>query len=303
MNRLIQSGSIQIVSEEAARQRPVAPASVTDGLKESLVNEEGQPVSVEEAIATYLKFNKSKMNEPDNISRAEYARHNQYPRILEGDRRFQDEYGLTTVTFTRRVCPLDESGAMFTPWELDEQLHVGGVHDAVRSAIDYQLGDREYEYVGVTTPRELNGAPQEHLHYWIDDPADEVTPSFFETARERHLEYVPNARPEDHQIRVDGTDGTVRVSTDPETVDHIPEETATIITHSDYPAMHPTRSAHFVATRLPDLVVWDYYNHDEDNPPDTLLEGAAAGWAVPHQWFRTSSGMPPADIFPPDGPP
>lgn len=303
MVRLIQTSDVPLegttISDDAALGRPIAPDTIDlENLNEGLLEEADEPTTVREAIDTYLKFNKSKMNEDDHMARAEYARYNQYPRICESDRKFQEEYDLTTATLTRRLSPLDESGEMLTPWELSEQLHGGGVQGAIRSALDYHLSEFNFEWVGVTTPREDDGTPQEHIHLWIDDPSNQVTPRFLESAREKHIEYVPNAYSDDHRYQADGTAGCIRVSTDPNTVDELPEETASIITHSDYPARHPTQSAHYVATQLPDLIVFNYYNEDHPTPPLTLQEGAAAGWAVPHRWFRTSTGIAPVEDFP-----
>lgn len=111
-----------------------------------------------------------------------------------------------------------------------------------------------------------------------------MTTDNFESAWERHLENCPAVFEE--------CESSIEVNTDPELIDYVPEETASIITHSEATEVRPTSSAHRVAKLLPDLIVGDYYDGEQDNPPDTLLEGAAAGWAVDREWFRTSSGLP-----------
>lgn len=271
------------ISESDARNRPFAPESAVENLHDALI-EDGEPVSVGEAIDTYLRFDRSNWNSDHRTSRYERARQYQYPRILESDRQFQERYNLTTAKLIRTIDPLNAADELLTPWELDERLHGGRVRGAIRDALRYQFEDFDWEWVGVTTPDELAGAPEEHLHLWIDDPTNSVTADFFDTACERHLDNC-------HTVS-DESAATVEVSTNPSLIDYVPDETASIITHSEATEVRPTASAHFVAKRLPDLVVGDYYNEEYDHPRETLLEGAAAGWACPHEWFRTSSGLP-----------
>jgi hypothetical protein len=285
MDRVIQGrDSIPIIiSESDARTRPFAPGYAADDLPESLI-ENGEVVSVDEAISTYLRFNRSNQNSDNRTSRYERSRQYQYPRILESDRQFQEQYSLTTVTLTRKIDPLSETDELLTPWELDARLNGGSVRGAIGDALRYQLRDFDWEWVGVTTPEELSGAPEEHLHLWIDDPDNIVTTDFFDTAWQRHIDNcttVPDERGR-----------AIEVATDPSLVDYVPEETASIMTHSEAVEVRPTDSAYSVAKQLPDLIVGDYYSEDHDNPPDTLLEGAAAGWAVTHEWYRTSRGLP-----------
>lgn len=300
MPRLIETAEVVAdpernwISDDAAGERPFAPDTVDpDNINEHVVSDDGELPTVSEAVDTFLRFNKSIMNDkPDNMARAEYARYNQFPRICDSDRKFQHEYDLTTATITRRLSPLDENDELLTPWEMSEQMHGGDVQSAIRSALSYQFEEFDWEWCAVTTPREGSGAPQEHIHLWIDDSQNEVTTGFLETAREKHLEYVPNAYEEDHQ------GGCIQVATDPETTDTLTKEAAAaIITHSDYPATYPTKSAYYVATNLPELIVYNYYDEDRPTPPRSLQEGAAASWLTPHRWFRTSSGMLPAEQF------
>jgi len=165
MDRVIEGREWEpvIIAESDARERPFAPDNAVDYLPDSLVDND-RVVSVGEAIDTYLKFDRSNWNIDSRTSRYERARRYQYPRILESDRRFQEQYNLTTVHFTRRIDPLTEDDELLTPWELDERLHGNSVRAAIRDALRYQLQDFDWEWIGITTPKELSGVPEEHLH-------------------------------------------------------------------------------------------------------------------------------------------
>lgn len=55
------------ISDDTAGARPLAP----DNIDAAALNDNLTEPTVSEAIDTYLRFNKSKMNEPDNMARAE----------------------------------------------------------------------------------------------------------------------------------------------------------------------------------------------------------------------------------------
>jgi len=282
------------------RNLPIAPESVkTDRIPDPFVSE-GTVENVGDAGVTYLKIQKSNWN-GEMTSKYERQLHGTYPRILEADRHFQAEYdGVTTAMLTRRLSPIDDSGGWLTPWECNEMLHGGGVHKSVRRAIDYHLGDYRYEWVAVTAPTTSAGTPHEHIYLWVEDPADDLTTEHFAPALKKHLKYCQNAYEKHHQYRADGTDGAVTVQHDPDLFDRLPEGFFSISKHSQTRAetgivYRNTRGAVYLATQLPHLHLGDYYNGQRDNPPQALFEGAAMSWISPHNWFRSSRGVPALD--------
>lgn len=284
------------ISREERRSRPLIPNSVpTWQLPDPLINDDGEPQTVGEAAETYLRINQHNRNEENRTSRYEIARRRHYPRLLDADRMFQDSMdALTTALFVRMVSPFDGSGAILTPWEIEGLLCDSDLRTSVRQTIDYHLGGFDYEWAAVTTPTETGGTPYELMLIWIDDPDNEVRVDNLEPAMRRHLERCPIAHPEHHEYSEDGS-GAIQIEHDPETVDEPPEQFTSIFAESDHTPYPPTIGALYIATQLPDLVVGDFYDPDrsfQGESEETLVEGAAIGWATPHHWVRYSSGVP-----------
>ena len=275
--------------------RKVAPEEVDTEQLPNPLADGGEPLSVEAAAEAYMKIQTYETNTEQRTSRYERALV-KYGRILEADRKFQEEYDLTTAMLTRNVSPFDERGEWLTPWSIDEMLNGGGIRRSIREALNYHLGEFNFEWVAVTTPRETDGTPYELTYLWIDDPDNKVTVSHLEPSLERHLDRCPGARPENHSYRVDGTDGAITVRHDPPIASQtVPAKYPAIFAKSEYPPVPATQGALHVATNLADLVVGDIHNPRREDPKATLIEGAAAGWATPRDWFRASSGVPGDD--------
>jgi len=287
----------------ARRSVPLAPDSVKrDRMPDPFLTDNGRVLTVGEAGETYLKIQRTNWKNDQLTSKYERHLHNLYPRLLEADRHFQAEYdGLTTVMLTRRLSPLDEFGGYLTPWECNEMLHGGGVHQSLNQAISYQLGDSfRYEWVGVTSPTKTAGTPHEHLYFWIEDPADKITTQHFSTGLDKHIKYCTNAYEQDHTYRVDGTDGALTFQHNPQRCELSPDGFWNVREVSQtYAATGQVRDnttgAQYLASQLAHLPVADFYNSNHDYPPTALLEGAAMAWASPYNWFRASGGVPALD--------
>lgn len=277
----------------ARRGLPLAPPSVRlSAIPESLRDDEG-PLAVRDASTAYLKTQRASWQSEDRTSKYERHRYEVYPRILKADRRLQDRYdGLTTAMLTRRLSPLDDNGNWLTPWECDEMLHGGSIRRSVREALNYQLGDFDFEWVAVTAPTRSAGTPHEHIYLWIDDLENRVGTGHLESALGKHLKYCANAYEKDHRYRVDGTSGAITVRHNPEIVKSIPERIHDILKVAESPSRPNTQGAQYTASQLAHLPVGDYYQFGRENPPDPLIEGAALAWTSPHHWFRTSAGLP-----------
>lgn len=275
-------------------ERRIAPEDIESWrLPDPFVNGEGQPLTVEEAKETYLRIVQSNRNSDQYTSRYEKARQYHYPRILDADRFFQDNFeGLTTCLLTRSTYPSHEPGNQPTPWEINEMLNGAGIRRSVREAIDYHLDDFEFEWVGVTTARVQDGTLYELIYLWINDPSNEVEVSHFEPALERHIERCPISDPENQRSQGDEIDRPIVIRHDPSTVEQEPEQFVSIFGSSEHTPFPPTAGALHVATKLPDLVVGDFYDNDRPDPSSTLVRGAATGFAVDQPWVRYSSGIP-----------
>lgn len=278
------------------RSRRLIPDSVpTESLPGALV-EDGEPLTLGEASSTYMRINQHLRNASGRTSEYEYAT-NQYARILRADRHFQHSWGgLTTVMLTRTVSPFSDSGELLTPFEIEEMLNGAALRRSVREALEYHLGDFTFEWAAVTTPNTRTGTPYELIYLWVDDPDNEVVVGLIEPALQRHLDRCPNAYPEDHQYRADGSDGTIEIQHDPPRAELEAERQAEIMAEDDIPPYDQTAGALHLATNLPALELADYYDSTELDPPPTLIEGAAAGWACrairSHNWVRFSGGVP-----------
>ena len=259
----------------AREQLPLAPDTVDlDGLPDEL-HDGDRPQTVGEAAVTYLKICRSNMNESGMTSKHE--RHKQlYGRLLRADRRLQEEYdGLTTVMLTRRLSPLSEDREWLTPWECNEMLHGGPIRGSIHRALGNQLENFRYKRVGVTAPTAGSGTPHEHIYLWIEDPNNEITTAHIKPALDKHLKYCANAYEEDHTYRVDGSHGAITYRYDPETKDG-----------------GETVGAGYVAQQLAHLPIGDMYDATEDNPAETLIQGAAVAWATKDtKWFVSSRGV------------
>lgn len=300
MDRIIQyphSGRVEMVSEDEARDRPLIPDRVPAEELPNDITENANEPTVEAAIERLSASEQHLINNDDQkyTSRYETDRHRWYPRILGSDRHFQEEYELTTAILTRRFDPLDDSGQLLTPWEMSDQLHgQRRIHESIRGAVNHQMGSREWERIGVTTPNSMSGAPEELLLYWIDDPGDEVDTGFFTNALHRHIEYCPGATEENHPVREDGTGWAIQVDTDPEILAEDPEEISPVI-FDNTDLFYPTRMALAVARRLPYLPIGDWFSEDDDNPNGREIEGAVSAWITPHHWRRPTNGLPTSE--------
>ena len=276
--------------------RSLVPSSVDVHQLPNPLRDGERPLTVDEARETYIQIERDAWDTDGHTSK--HMRHlkSLYPRILEADRRFQDQYeGLTTAKLTRGISLWDESGERFTPWELDMMLNGGSVRSQVRAALDYHLGQKggfDFEWVAVTSVTRITGTPREYIYLWIEDPNNEVSVEHLVPALEKHVENCGNAYEENHVYDEDGSAGAITIEHSPPVVSDPPDKFFDIQEVSDVASRPNTRGAQFVATRLIHLPVGDYYNSQRKNPPETLLEGAALAWASPNRWFRASGGVP-----------
>lgn len=270
-----------------------SPSINTDCLPTPLVDGE-RPLTVAEARDTYLKIERHTWNTEGHTSK--YMRHRKslYPRILEADRRLQERYnGLTTAMLTRRLSPLDEAGEWLTPWECISLLHGGTVRRRVRRCLNRHIA-RPFEWIAVTAPTKSAGTPHEHIYLWIEDPENDVDVTNLAPALDKHLDGVANAYEKHHQFEPDGSEGAITVRHNPPCTDTVPERFFDIQQESETTARPNTSGAFYLARQLAHLPVGDFYNSNEPNPADPLLDGGALAWASgeTHRWFRASQGVP-----------
>lgn len=126
----------------------------------------------------------------------------------------------------------------------------------------------------------------------VNDPDNVVEVSHLEAAIQRHIERCPHATEEDHQYQPDGSEGAIQIRHEPDLVQEEPERYVSIFNESEQTPNPPTTGALHVATNLPNLVVGDYYDDNKDDPREMVIQGAAAGFAVPHDWVQFSNGIP-----------
>lgn len=283
-------------SESEAQSRPLVPPSVDVSQLPDPLSEGDRPLTVDEARETYVKVERDTWSADGRTSK--HMRHlkNLYPRILEADRRFQDQYeGITTAKLTRGISPWDDAGELLTPWELDMMLNGGSIRSQVRTSLNYYLGEKggfDFEWVAVTSVTRTTGTPREYIYLWIEDPQNQVSTDHLAPALAKHLENCENAYEEDHVYDEDGNAGAITIEHSPPLVSDPPEKFFDIREVSEAPSHPNTRGAQFVATRLAHLPVGDYRNSQRKNPPDTVLEGGVLAWASPNRWFRASGGVP-----------
>lgn len=205
---------------------------------------------------------------------SQYERHRWtlYPRLLDTDERLIEEYGdgLTTVMLTRRISPLDDNDDWLTPWECDAMLNGGSVRRNVGRRLRYHLNSFTYEWAAVVSPTPVAGTPHEHIYLWINDPDNEVDTSYIVPALEKHLDACETAYEKHHRYRRDGSKGAITYRHDPELTEG-----------------GNTSGAQYLASQLAHLTLGDYYDAEQDNPPEALLQGAALAWASPYDWFRS----------------
>ena len=271
-----------VPDHEARQGLPLAPKSVkVDRIPKPLTDAEG-PLSVKEARESYLRTQRASWTADGRTLKYERHRYEVYPRILGADRHFQEKYdGLTTVMLTRRLSPLDANDNWLTPWECDMMLHGGKVNKAIRKALNYQLGGFEFEWIAVTAPTRSAGTTHEHIYLWVDDLENDIAPDNVIPVLGKHLKYCANAYQRHHRFRADGSDGAI-------TVEHSPNLTTSRTASQG----ENTVGAQYLASQLAHLPIGDYFDSNRENPPNTLLEGAALAWASPHYWFRASAGIP-----------
>lgn len=274
----------------------MAPPSVDVNRLPKPLQDGDRSLTVDEARETYLRIERASWKSGERTSRHMRHRKELYPRILESDRRFQEQYqGLTTAKLTRGLSPFDESEKRLTPWELDAMLNSGTIRRSVRETLDYHLSKKrnfDFESVGVTSVTQISGAPREYIYLWIDDPDNEVSADWLYPALDKHLNRCANAFEEDHAYHKDGGAGAITVRHSPPLASHSKDDFWKIQEASEEPSYPNTTGAKFVASQLVHLPVGDYANSKRSNPSDTLLNGAALAWASPYRWFRASGGIP-----------
>lgn len=286
----------------ARRDLPLVPESVKLASLPDPLTADARPLTVAEARETYLRTQRASWVTDSRTSKYERHRYRTYPRILEADRHFREEYGgLTTAMVTRRLSPLDGTDSWLTPWECNEMLHGGGVHKAIRQALNYQLRDFNFEWVAVTSPTRSAGTPHEHIYLWTEDPDNQVTADHLVPALGKHLKRCPNAYEKHHRHRAGGTGGAITVEPTPTLSTAVPEKffeiTDESATYAESGTLPPgTAGAQYLASQLAHLPLADFYANRRENPPDPLIEGAALAWASPRRWFRASGGVPKLEV-------
>lgn len=277
-----------VVCTSSERQdRLLAPQSADFADIPDALIENGKPLTVGEAMKTYVKIVRSNWNSEKYTSK--YERHlNLYRRILHADRCVQQQFSdVTTVLFTRRLSPLKDEGEWLTPWKCNEMLHGDSVQRSIRESLSYSLDPFDWEWIGVTAPTEGAGTPHEHLYLWIDDPDDAITTDHIEPALEKHLKHCAHAYENDHQYQQDGSDGAITIKHTPPIDPEWRKKVAKQIIREETAPKPNTAGAIYLASQLAHLSVSDYYSSEQD-APDQLLEGAALAWASPYNWFRAS---------------
>lgn len=274
----------------------LTPSSVDVSNLPDPLHDGTRSLTVDEARETYLRIERASWNADERTSKHMRHRNELYPRILESDRQFQDQYeGLTTVKLTRGLSPFDESDEWLTPWELDAMLNGGAIRRSVREAINYHLSEKrdfDFESIGVTSVTQTTGAPREYIYLWIDDPDNKVSAEWLSPALDKHIDRCAKAFEENHAYHKNGIAGAITVRHSPPLASHSKDDFWKIQEDSEEPSYANTAGAKFVASQLVHLPIGDYHNSERSNPSDTLLNGGALAWASPYHWFRASGGVP-----------
>lgn len=259
------------------RQLPLIPDTVSVECLPVALRDGDRPCTVGEGRDEYVPIERNWLN-TDYKKSKHWGHKKHYGGVHEAERRILKEYdNPKTVLLTRRLSPLDEYDNWLTPWECNQMLHGGAIRRSIRGALDYHLGDFEFEWFAVTSPTRSAATPHEHQYIWIDDPEDEITTVDIAPALDMHLKHCPNAYEKHHQYRRDGSYGAI-------TVQHSPEITSS----------GNTKGATYVLSQLAHLPIADLHDSSKDDPPDTLIEGAVLAWVSGKNglhWFRSSSGV------------
>jgi len=254
-------------------------------------------MTVERAREAYIRYERASQKDSNRTATHERVRHKTYPKILNADRYFRAQYNdLTTVMLTRRVSPLDANDEWLYPIQLDMMINNKLLLKKVRKAANYQLRDFDFNYVRVTATTESAATPHEHRYFWIDDPENEISVEHFTSALQKHIDMWANARQEDHPYDLNGDEGAITVRHDPPLVDQEPDKVQEVRIGSNRLdgiecSLKNTQGAQYLASQLPHMAMWNKFDSDED-PKDTLLEGAAIAKATQSKWFGASNGVP-----------
>ena len=247
--------------------------------------ESPRAMTVQNAKKAYITYQAALYHSNERTSACERQKNKIYPKILNSDRYFLNNFeGLTTVLFTRRIRPTDTSNKWIEPATLDAMLHNSYLMRRLREASRYRLGQLKglnYEYVRITAPTESTATPHEHRYFYVEDPDNEVSLDDFRPIMDEHIKYCANAEKEDHSA-VPGERDAINIEHNPPLVD---EEYGLNGTRH-------TRGVQYLASQLAHLPLGDKLESNKEFPKETLLEGGAIGWTTRSHWFGSSSGVP-----------
>ena len=118
--------------------------------------ESPRAMTVQRAKEAYITYQGALYHSDELTSVYERHRRHTYPKILNADRHFLNNFeALTTVLFTRRIRPTDKVNGWIEPATLDTMLHTSYLMRRLRDASRYRLGQLKglnYEYVRITAP-------------------------------------------------------------------------------------------------------------------------------------------------------
>jgi hypothetical protein len=246
-------------------------------------------MKVRKAKEAYIRYQGRLYHSESHTSAYERHRYGIYPKILNADRHFLNNFeGLTTVLLTRRIQPTDKNDQWIEPATLDAMLHNSYLMRRINEVAHYRLKkvkDLNYEYIRVTAPTESTATPHEHRYFYIEDPNNKVTIDDFRHIIDEHTENCANAMRKHHQVN-EGSHDAVNVRYDPPVVDDKYASDGT----------RHTAGSQYLVSQLAHLPLGDKLDSATDDPNEPLLEGGMLGWATQSQWFGASNGVPNLNV-------
>jgi hypothetical protein len=224
---------------------------------------------------------------------------NAYGRLLHGDRRVQEAYdGLTTVLLTFRLRPVSDGE---TPSLLTLRDQLNQTWEIARRRLNDRLDAVPFNYCWVVSGTATDWAtPHLHVAVYVDDPADMLEASDFDSVIQAHLDAHPNAHRGDHLRREDT--GGVTIDYDPDPAEGVELPRAQRRFNDDGvddpdPATSGdtytpvTRLAYYLASQIPRVLILDPLQA-RDSAPEWAWKTAAWAYASDKDSMGTSDGWP-----------
>lgn len=192
-----------------------------------------------------------------------------YREFIEGDHqlggtdRFSHHRSMALLTF--RLSPLASDDGIFTPsLVLRDKLRETWTH--VYRYLRRTFGDLglEYEYATVVSGTQQWATPHLHVLVHFEDPWNKVEVADLDYTVSKHIECHQNATEYAHPVDPDGDGGAIIIDHNPT----IAEEVSLnfIRHHSDMSTNGITALTTYVATQMPNALIWHPLDRDGSAP-------------------------------------